>query len=565
MMARSLRALACLAALALALPFPSLAQSISGMGEIPREQQAEPILEALEPAPLMERRPGTYGPVHRLPRDAEEIPPFGSNLFLGGFRGIRGSGLNPAYRIMPGDQITLRAWGAVEMDRVLPVDAQGNIFIPQVGPVQVQGTSAAELNSRVTAAIRQVFTDYVSVYTNLQGVQPVAVFVTGFVNSPGRYAGIPGDSVLYFLDQASGIDTASGSFRDIRVIRDGRVITEVDLYPFLLSGALPRPQFEEGDTILVGPRGPMVTVAGDVSQPYRYELDAEFRSGRELLDWVQLMPGVSHALVRGVRETGPFSVYLPMAAFREDALRAGDEIVFSADYRPDTIVVELEGSFEGPSRFALPHDARLMDLLDSIPVNPNLAEVRSVSIKRKSVAERQRESLEDSLRRLETAYLGASSATAEEASIRATEAQLIQDFVRRARQVEPTGRMVIAHQGAISNIRLQDGDIITIPSQSDSLLISGEVLVPQAMVHVAGQSAEDYIRRAGGFTERADTRNILVVRQNGEVVAARDIELRPGDEILVLPLVPTKNLQLASTVAQILYHIAVAAKVVIDL
>lgn len=547
------------------LPATVLAQAITGMGEIPREERAEPIVDTLEPPRSVERRPGTFGPVDRQRLEADEIPPFGTNLFEGGFRGIRSSGINPAYRIMPGDQITLRTWGALEMERVLPVDAKGNIFIPQVGPVQVEGVSAGNLNARVEGAIRQVFRENVSVYTNLQGVQPVAVFVTGFVHRPGLYAGIPSDSLLYFLDQAAGIDASSGSFRDIRILRDGRTIASVDLYPFILSGEIPRPQFEEGDTIVVGARGPMVTVTGDVSRPYRYELDATTRSGADLLRWVQTEPGVSHALVRGVRDPGPFSVYLAMDAFRDEALGAGDDIMFAADRRSDSIMVELEGSFEGVSRFVIPRDARLLDLLDSIPVNPELADVESVSIQRRSVAERQRQSLEDSLRRLETAYLGASSATVEEASIRAAEAELIQDFVKRAREVEPSGRMVIAHNGEISNIRLQDGDIITIPGLSDSLLISGEVLVPQAMVHVPRQSAEDYVRRAGGFTERADTRNVLVVRQNGEVVAAREVDLRPGDEILVLPEVPTKNLQLAATLTQILYQIAIATAVVIDL
>jgi protein involved in polysaccharide export with SLBB domain len=86
---------------------------------------------------------------------------------------------------MPGDQVTVRAWGALAVDLMLPVDAQGNIFIPAVGPVQVKGVSSGELNSVVTRAIKQVYTDNVSVYTNLQGVQPVAIFVTGFVKNRG--------------------------------------------------------------------------------------------------------------------------------------------------------------------------------------------------------------------------------------------------------------------------------------------------------------------------------------------------------------------------------------------
>ncbi len=545
---------------------PSGAQLVSDKGDIPREQQVIPLPESLErTVPSIGPHTGTFGPVTPAALGTGEILPFGANLFSGGFRGVRASGLNPAYQVMPGDQVTVRAWGALELDRVFPVDAQGNIFVPQVGPVQVQGVSAGELDKRVKSAIGEVFTDNVSVYTNLQGVQPVAVFVTGYVKNPGRYAGIPGDSVLNFLDQASGIDIESGSFRDIRILRNGKAIATVDLYAFLLRGELPRPQFAEGDTIVVGPRGPMVTVTGDVSQAHRYELVSTSVSVGALLDWVQLKPGVSHALINGVRGGGPFSAYLPLDEFRRELLRGGDEILFSVDQRLDTIVVQVEGSYEGPTRFTVPTDARLMELLDSIPINPRLADVTSVSVKRKSVALRQRESLRESLRRLEAAYLGASSATAEEAEIRVKEAALIQDFVKRAELLAPTGRLVVARHGEISNIGLQDGDIITIPNKSDALFISGEILVPQAMVFNPKDRVDDYIRRAGGLTERADSSKILIARQNGEVVAAKDARLRPGDEILVLPAIPSKNLQVASVLAEILYNLAVTTRVVLDI
>lgn len=174
--------------------------------------------------------------------------------------------------------------------------------------------------------------------------------------------------------------------------------------------------------------------------------------------------------------------------------------------------------------------------------------------------------MEDSLRRLlETTYLSAPSSTNEEAQVRAQEAELIQDFVARARELEPSGRMVVAYDGRISDIRLQDGDVITIPEISDSMLISGEVLVPQAAVYRPGMNVIDYIESAGGFTNRADDDHILIVRQNGAVENARKVNLRPGDEILVMPAAPTHNLQLAATLTQILYQVAVATRVAVDL
>lgn len=158
------------------------------------------------------------------------------------------------YRIKPGDQVTVRAWGAFELDRVLPVDAQGNIFIPGSGPLNVEGQNSQEVDASVRQAITSVYPDNVEVYTNLQGVQPVAVYVTGYVENPGRYAGTPNDSLLYFLDQSGGIDQDLGSYRQIRVVRDGRDVATVDLYDFLINGNIPRPQFKDGDTIVVEER-----------------------------------------------------------------------------------------------------------------------------------------------------------------------------------------------------------------------------------------------------------------------------------------------------------------------
>lgn len=501
------------------------------------------------------------------PQSANEdaLMPFGASLFKGGFRGAMGDGMNPNYQVAPGDQIAVRAWGAFEFDDILPVDTQGNIFIPGTGPLQVAGQTHREVDQSVRRAITSVYPDNVEVYTNLQGVQPVAIFVTGYVQHPGRYAGTPSDSVLYYLDQAGGIDQALGSYRDILVMRDGRRLTQLDLYHFLIDGRIPRPQFEDGDTIVVRERGATVAVTGDVNRAYRYEFPAKRIDPAELLELARLESGVSHVLQQGLRDGEPISRYLTLDDFRRHSLEGGDSLSFSADNRSDRIVVTLEGSYHGPSRFALPRDARLSQLLDAIPVPAELSATDSISIQRESVRKRQQKALNDSLRRLETTYLSAPASTNEEAQIRAREAELIQGFIDRARELEPSGRLVVAHQGRITDIRLQDGDVITIPEQSDSLLISGEVQIPQAMVFRPGMNAIDFIERAGGFTQRADKHHILVVRQNGAVENARHVNLRPGDEILVMPAAPTHNLQLASTLTEILYRIAVAARVVVDL
>lgn len=543
----------------------SAAQSLTLPAQIlPQQQRAE---SAVDDTPRANWNNANYAAIPKpTSTDAiDTLPPFGGNLFEGGFRAAMAEGLNPGYRVKPGDQVTLRVWGAVEIDRVLTVDAQGNVFIPGIGPIPVQGQNSQQLDASVRSAIRAVYPEEVQVYTNLQGVQPVGIYVTGYVRNPGRYAGTPSDSLLYFLDQAGGIDKDLGSYRQVRVVRDGRSVATVDLYNFLLHGEIARPQFRDGDTIVVQERGPAIAVTGDVHRAYRYELVGERLTGAEVTELARLQSGVSHVLVRGTRADGPFASYYTVAEFAGQQVRSGDELTFSADQRSETIVVQLEGSYHGPSRYALPRDARLGELLDAIAVPAGMTAVESVSLRRESVAAQQAAALQESLNRLENAYLGAQSSTNDEAQIRVREAEMIQKFVERARKLQPSGRLVVAHNDRISDIRLQDGDVITIPETSDAILISGEVVVPQAVVFKPGMSAKEYIEGAGGFTQRADKGHILVVRQNGAVLNAKDLALRPGDELLVMPEVPTKNLPLATAISQILFQIAVATKVALDL
>ncbi|BBP46175.1 capreomycidine hydroxylase [Thiosulfatimonas sediminis] len=532
-------------------------------GDVPQAQSAQSLLVDQQVSDQTQVwKTVNYGPLNVSMKGAKV---FGQQVFTGGFAGVRADGLNSSYKIVPGDQVVVRVWGSFEMDRVLPVDAQGNIFIPSIGPVFVQGVMQSQLNQKVTAAIKTIYTDGASVYTQLQGVQPVSVFVTGFVNKPGRYAGTPTDSVIYFLNQAQGINADTGSYRDISVMRKGEKVASFDLYQFLVAGALPQLQLQEGDTIVVAQRGAVVSVVDASQKPMLYELNAAQEAGAELFNYVVLGAGVSHVLMQGFNQAGPVSEYLSLEDFKARMIQNGDQIVFAQDQRAQTILVQVEGSYLGKSHFILPKNAKLRELLANIAVDDELTATESVSIRRKSVAEQQKASLDSSLKRLEQTYLTATSSTAEEASIRVKEAELIMGFVRRAAEVKPNGRLVVAGNDGVANIRLQDGDVITLPTKSESVLVSGQVLVPTSLVYQQGWTLQDYINKTGGFTEQADEDKIVLIRQSGEVLADSSAVVKPGDEILVLPKVPTKNIQLATSVSQILYQIAIAAKVAFDL
>jgi protein involved in polysaccharide export with SLBB domain len=496
--------------------------------------------------------------------NSETLEPFGSRLFTGNFLRTRQDGLNADYVVMPGDRIQINTWGAVETSNVFLVDAQGNIFVPNVGPINVAGIRNSELTPKVRAGLSRVYSRNFEVYTNLLSAKPVAVFVTGGVKRPGRYAGVPSDSVLFFLEQAGGIDPRLGSYRTLTVLRGGQPLAELDLYDFLLKGSLPPLQFKDGDTVLVNPRGTVVEVQGDVSMPALLEFKAGAIKGAEALSVVPGAARATQVTIEGIRDGVPISRTLSVVAFKNFVLQHGDAITFRGDGRADTILVHLEGEFNGPSLLAVRRGARLIDVLNYVSIDPVLANAKAVHVRRASVARAQKTAIDDALFRLERSALLALSSSQGEAGIRVREAELTQKFVERARLIQPLGRVVTARDNQQRNVVLEPQDVIVIPARTNVVRVGGEVMMTQAVMFRPQARAAEYIADSGGYTDRSDHGRVIIIRANAEVaVGDTDLPVYPGDEILVPPKVDTKLLQNSIDVTQVIYQIAVSAAVVV--
>jgi len=509
--------------------------------------------------------PGETDVRELLPSSGESFPPpYGANLFAGGYETERSDGLNDNYLIAAGDKINIWLWGAVNFSNVVTVDNQGNIFIPEIGPIQVKDVRASEVNALVTSKIKQIYTNNVSVYVNLLTATPVSVYLSGPVIRPGQYAGMASDSILYFLKRAGGIDSERGSYREIKVMRAGEAIAEIDLYDFIQTGTLPKLSFQDGDVILVSPQKSAITVAGGVRNPFRFELENTVSRGKELSQYSRPLAKVSHVGVIGNRPEGPFSLYMTYQQFQEFKLEDGDKIIFNDDLHAQVMDVQISGSYLGPSYFAVKKSTRLHDLLNYIPIDPALTNAGSIYILRKSVADKQKEMIEDSLNRLERSVFTAPASSDGEAAIRAKEAEMVMLFTERARKIKPLGKVIVSDNGNIANILLEQGDQIVIPYKTDLIQIGGEVLMPQAVVYNSNASIDDYVAWAGGFTDRAEDTRIAIVRANGLVEFDSTKPIEKGDQILVLPKVDTKTMQAVKDITQIIYQIAVAANVAIN-
>jgi protein involved in polysaccharide export with SLBB domain len=539
-------------------PLPLIKPTPSpGKTELPAPTPSQESVSEIRPGPLQSA-------VSTANRNSQV---FGASLFTGAFARQGPTQFNPDYIVAIGDSVRLRLWGSATFDNVLMVDPQGNIFIPAVGPVKILGVRNQDLESVIEKAVHRVYRANVYSYASLSEAQPVRVYVGGFVNRPGLYNGTSMDSLLHYLDQAGGIDPERGSFLNIQVKRGAQIRTNMNLYDFLLEGKIPQVQLADGDIIFVSPRQKTVTVSGLAENAKRFEFSGVELNGAELIKLAKPFPVATH--VRVTRNTGTIRnlEYYPLDQAGSLQLIDGDELAFTADKRPGTITVRVEGEHQSSQEHQLPYGTRIGELLKRIEYSDR-SDVANLQLFRLSVKDRQKQVLQTSLKSLEAAALTARSGTNDESILRANEASLILQWVERAKEIEPSGQVQIAQASLRDELLLENGDTVRVPVKDGLVLVGGEVMFPNTLPFESELSAQDYIERAGGFTQNADASKVIIAHRDGSFVESTEgffskaPKVRPGDHILVLPKIDVKSRQIAKEMTQMLFQLALMAGVV---
>ena len=192
--------------------------------------------------------------------------------------------VGPDYVVGTGDSLAIDLWGSVSQRLVRLVDREGRVSLPETGPLLVSGKNLGEIQFEIQHALRSVFRE-VSADVSLSRVRTVRVYVVGDVATPGAYDISSLSTPLNALFAAGGV-TARGSLRALRHSRGKQLVQQVDAYDLLLHGVrADLKRLEDGDTLLVPPLGPQVTVEGMVRRPGVYELLDETLAGRRAGAW----------------------------------------------------------------------------------------------------------------------------------------------------------------------------------------------------------------------------------------------------------------------------------------
>jgi len=249
----------------------------------PLERRFQP--KAQPPAPELVRAPNPYKDipslydmyVQAIPRPT--VPRrFGSEVFENGTRDSQLIPMDlpagPDYVVGPGDGLSIDLWGGTTQRIYRVVDREGRVSLPEVGPLLVSGKSLADVQQSLQQLLRTEFRR-VSADVSLARLRTIRVYEVGDIANPGAYDVSSLSTPLNALFVGGG-PTQKGSLRIVKHYRGDQLVEIVDLYDLLLHGVKSDlKRLENGDTVLVPPIGPQVTVDGMVRRPAIYELKDE--------------------------------------------------------------------------------------------------------------------------------------------------------------------------------------------------------------------------------------------------------------------------------------------------
>lgn len=273
------------------------------------------------------------------------------------------------YVVGPGDVLVIDVYGYAENTMQLTVSSEGNVRIPNVGPVAVSGLTIEAVQAKIKKQLSSIYSSISSgntqVAVTIGNVKSINVFITGNVSKPGTYT-LSSLSTVYNALYACSGPTSSGTMRNIKVVRAGKEIATVDLYTFLTSGNLSNNiSLQDQDVIHVPSYDIRVSIDGAMKRPGVFEM----KQGETLKDLITYAGGFSENAyqsrinVQRTTEKEKSVADVSSELYGMFTLQTGDQFVVSEVLDRYSNRVKIYGGVFRPGPYALDSGMTLMDLV----------------------------------------------------------------------------------------------------------------------------------------------------------------------------------------------------------
>ncbi len=468
---------------------------------------------------------------------SEDLIIYGSdffNTFQTSFMPINEPNPDSGYMLDVGDVLQVQLVGTNEnnIDELL-INADGSITLEDIGEIVIAGLSLNDASQLIKSKVNSSFIG-TEAFINLIEIRDVNILVTGNAVNPGIYTLTGNSNILQALLAAGGI-SEFGSLREINLIRDDVIVETLDIYDLLIEGKYSiKKRLRSGDVVFVEARKNIVTIAGAVNRPAKYEAldDQKLISIIEYANGINRTADLENISLERMVDGSLKTIEVPNDSYFEAIdVQDGDSIyIREHPYRQ----AKISGAVLKPGSYTMAAGQTISDLIEKAGgYTQNAYQFGAIYLNEdaKKVNELSKEILYQE-------FLD---------SIIAASQQNIGDLTPVVKLTEdikntsPNGRVVInlLNDASIDLYNIKEGDELFVPERNNVVYVYGEISSEGAVMYSDNQDVEFFVEKSGGYKKFADNESIYILHPNGESQLYRSkrsiFERSPKSEIKIYP------------------------------
>ena len=498
---------------------------------------------------------------------------FGSDFFdvmQTSFMPTNEPNLDPSYILDFGDVLEIQLVGQKNTIDTHTIARDGSISVSDIGRLNLAGLSLDDASKLIKAKFNSSYIG-TEAYISLKNLRDINILIVGNAFNPGIYTLNGNSNMLHAISMAGGINNI-GSYRNINLIRSGKVIDTLDIYQVLVFGKYNFSKgLRSGDSIVVGPREKVVSIETGVMRPSTFEM----KSNETFDDLLKYANGFSKDInldqVFIKRVSGGKSNIIQVTLDELNSFEfINNDSIFIQEYKIDTVLIE--GSVKNPGTYKFTKGTTLSQAIQNAGGYDNYAYPFGGYLENQKALEVN----QISKNRLYNKFI--TNLIMNSGSVTSMQDAGVMELIMQLKDAKSTGRVIaefdldiISSNPNLDTI-LEDGDRIFIPQLTQQVYIHGEISNSGAIRYAPGKNIDYYLNKSGGPLLTADLDNIFIVHPNGETEnfankSRLSFIIEDNNEELIYPgsiiYIPQKtnyanSLQVASIWAPIISSIALS-------
>ncbi len=475
---------------------------------------------------------------------SDELILFGSdffNTFQTSFMPINEPNPDSSYTLDNGDVLSIQLIGQADLIDDFPIKGDGSINIPDIGKINLAGLTMNEASLLIKSKVDSTLIG-TNAFVSLNQIRDVNILVSGNAKNPGIYTLTGNSNILHALSVAGGVNEF-GSYREINLVREGKVLETLDVYDLLIDGNYSlKHRLRSGDVVFVEARKSIITIDGAIKRPAKYEVN----DGENLGSVIRFANGIKQTadlqnislerILDGTLKSLPIR---NISQFNSIEPIEGD-MIYIREYSYRT--ASIEGAVYKPGKYTMAAGETIEDLIEKAGGFTENAypfgavyENNEAKIINQKAQDLLYEEFLDNIIALSQLNIGQNF-----------DLTPILKLTEEIKNSTPSGRIVVdvLSEDSDNFLNIRSGDRLIIPEKNNSVFVYGEVSSEGAIAYAPNEGVDYFVEKSGGYKRFADNESIYILHPNGETQRyskqrnlfanqPRDLEMYPGSVIFV--------------------------------